>query len=72
MSFSENLVRLQAKNKESNYRLAKDLGVHATTVQNWREGMRPRLEHAARVAEHYGLTVDELMADAPEQDQNTA
>lgn len=60
MSFSENLVRLQFENNETNYRLAKTLGVHATTVQNWRKGRRPLLEHAAKVAEHYGKTIEEI------------
>lgn len=62
MSFSENLIRLQDANHETNYRLAKELGVHQTTIQNWRDGKRPILEHAAKVAAHYGKTVDEMMA----------
>lgn len=61
MSFSEKLVFLQSENHETNYRLAKAIGVHATTIQNWRNGKRPQLEHAARVAKHYGKTVDEMM-----------
>lgn len=68
MSFSENLIRLQSEWHESNYRLAKELGVHATTVQNWREGQNPRLEHVTLVAAHYGLTVDELLASKQDQD----
>lgn len=62
MSFSKNLIRLQTENHETNYRLAKELGVHATTISNWRDGKQPVLEHAAKVAAHYGKTVDEMMA----------
>lgn len=61
MPFSENLKRLQVNNHETNYKLAKEIGVHATTVQNWRDGKVPRLEHAVKVAEHYGKTIDEMM-----------
>jgi len=61
LSFSKNLMRLQTENRETNYRLAKTLGVHATTVQNWREGKIPILEHAAKVAEHYGKTIEDIM-----------
>lgn len=63
MSFSKNLIRLQDANHETNYRLAKEIGVHATTVQNWRDGKKPILEHLAKVAEHYGRTVDDLLKD---------
>lgn len=49
MSFSQNLIKLQQENNESNYRLAKSLGVHASTVQNWRDGRMPQIEHASRV-----------------------
>lgn len=61
LSFSEKLICLQKENGETNYRLAKELGVHATTVQNWRDGKKPLLEHAFRVATHYGKTVEESM-----------
>lgn len=61
MSFSQNLIKLQQENNETNYRLAKSLGVHASTVQNWRDGRMPQIEHASRVAEHYGKTIEEIM-----------
>lgn len=61
MPFSENLINLQKERGLTNYRLAKDLGVHCTTVQNWREGKKPLLEHAWKVATYFGKTVDEMM-----------
>lgn len=61
MSFSNNLIELQKEHGETNYRLAKTLGIHCTTVQNWRDGKTPMLELATRVADHYGKTVDEMM-----------
>ena len=60
--FAQKLVELQRKNHETNYRLAKELGVHPTTIQNWRDGKRPRIEHLLRVAEHYGLSIEEFLS----------
>lgn len=60
MNFPETLSRLQAENMETNYRLAKALGVHQTTVKNWKNGATPQIEHMRRIAEHYGVTVSVL------------
>ena len=61
--FAENLARLQAEKKETNYRLAKELGVHQTSIQNWKNGTTPHPKHIRLVAEHFGVTVDALLAD---------
>ena len=65
MSFSENLVKLQQEHGVTNYRLAKEVGVHASTVRNWIDGVAPRLEHAHKVAAYFGKTVDEMMLCPP-------
>ena len=64
---SENLARLQEKNGETNYRLAKEIGVHQSSIQNWKDGIRPHPKHIKLLAEHYGVTVDELLSDAEDQ-----
>lgn len=61
MSFSENLIRLQKEHAITNYRLSRDIGVHATTVQNWRDGHQPLLEHAKKAADYFGKTIEEMM-----------
>lgn len=61
--FAENLARLQAERGETNYRLAKEIGVHQTSVQNWKSGIKPHPKHVKLVADHYGVTVDELLKD---------
>lgn len=67
MSFKENLAALQEKNFETNYRLAKSIGVHQTTIAKWRDGLaQPRLEHLGRLADHYGCNVNELVSDKKE------
>ena len=60
--FPENLARLQAERGETNYRLAKLLGVHQTSIANWKEGkIKPHPKHVRLLAEHFGVTVEELV-----------
>lgn len=64
MAFSDNLRRAQAARGESNYRLAKSVGVSQTSVKNWRDGKsEPMAVYKRMLAEHYGCTVEELEAD---------
>lgn len=60
MSFRENLVSKMEESKITNYRLSKDIHVHATTIRNWKEGINPILEHIKRVADYFGTTIDEM------------
>lgn len=61
MAFSENLCALMQKGNVSSYKLAKDIGVHISTVSNWKEGRQPILEHAKKVADYFGKTIEEMM-----------
>lgn len=64
MSLATNLCRLQAQRGETNYRLAKELGVTQTSIQNWRTGeTKPLAVYLERLAAHFGCTVEELTAD---------
>ena len=63
MSFAENLSVLQAKHRETNYRLAKEIGVHQSSIANWKSGVTPHPRHIRIVAEHFGVTVDELLSE---------
>ncbi len=63
MNFPERLEKMQMERHETNYKLAKAIGVHQSTVANWKKGMKPQLEHQALLAEHYGCTVDELLKE---------
>ena len=61
MPIADNLCRLQEERNESNYRLAKSLGVHATSVANWREGKtEPMAVYLEKLAAHFGVTVEEM------------
>lgn len=51
--FAENLSRLQEERGETNYRLAKSLGVHQTTIANWKSGeIKPHPKNIEAVAAH--------------------
>jgi len=60
---SKNLARLQAERGETNYKLAKEIGVHQTTIQNWKSGTTPHPKHIQLLASHYGCTTDELLKE---------
>ncbi|MEE0900236.1 MAG: helix-turn-helix transcriptional regulator [Bacteroidales bacterium] len=62
MGFQHNINQLMNEKFISNYRLAKVLNVHATTVANWRKGKQsPQINHIGRIAEYFGCTIEELM-----------
>lgn len=64
MGFSENLIRLQAERGETNYRLAKEIDVSQTSIKNWKESVcRPHPRQVKKLAEHYGVSVDELLKE---------
>lgn len=63
MSFPELLEKMMNERHETNYKLAKEIGVHQSTVANWKKGMTPQLEHRALLANHFGCTVDELLKE---------
>lgn len=67
MGLKENLVRLQSESGETNYRLAKEIGVSQTSVKNWRDGVtHPFPRHVKAIAKHYGVKVEELMGTMPQ------
>lgn len=64
MKFSvKKMDQLQKERGESNYRLAKELGVHQTTIANWKSGTTPHPKHMKLLAEHFGVTLDELVKE---------
>lgn len=62
--FSERLAELMKAKSESNYALAKALDVSNSTVANWLNGKtEPIRSHIKLLADHYGVTVDELLKE---------
>ena len=65
MSFSSNLAYLMKIYGVSNYRLSKYLKSSQTSVKNWLSGENlPYTKTQKQIAELFGVTVDELLADA--------
>lgn len=61
---SKNLARLQAERGETNYRLAKIIGVHQSSIANWKSGENvPHPKNLDLLAEHFGVTIDDLLSD---------
>ena len=60
----KNLERLQKERGESNYRLAKELGVHQTSIAKWKSGTTTHPMHMNLLAEHFGVTLDELVKES--------
>lgn len=59
MRFAQNLNNILIKRKMTRYRLAKELGVHQTTVRNWVDGLTtPKFEMIEKIAKI--LEVDPL------------
>jgi len=42
------------------YRLAKDIGIHQSTISKWKKGKGPSLETAYKVAAYFGVPVESL------------
>lgn len=57
---AENIVRLRREAGESQYDVARSLGVCQGAVSSWERTGRMSLENAAKLASHFGVTVDEL------------
>ena len=63
MGYSQNLCDLMQKSGISSYKLAQKIGVHTSTISNWRNGSTPKLEHLKLVADYFGVSVDDLLSD---------
>lgn len=63
MGYSQNLCKLMEQTNTSSYKLAKEIGVHTSTITNWKDGTIPRVDHLQLVSNYFGVTVDELLAN---------
>lgn len=63
-NFSENLKKLMKKKNISRKQLSQELDIKYTTICEWIKGtMMPRSEALSSLAEYFGITVSELLAD---------
>lgn len=55
-TFATRLNLLMEETGVSNYRLAKDIGVHQSTIVNWKDGRKPRANRIVDVATYFGVS----------------
>lgn len=71
MKFSESLEALMKEKGESNYRLAKEIGVSQTTVANWLSGKNEPIPSIRKLLDqHFGVTVGELLREDSNDDEH--
>lgn len=61
MSFYENFIRLCNERGETPSSVARSIGVDKSAVTRWSKGAMPRGTTAAKLADHFGVTVGELL-----------
>lgn len=57
----ENIRTLRKLHGLTLRRLGEELGVNLTTVESWERGIEPSLANVQRLAEYFGISVDELL-----------
>lgn len=57
----ENIRTLRKLHGLTLRRLGEELGVNLTTVESWERGIEPNLANVQRLAEYFGISVDELL-----------
>lgn len=59
--FFDTFSRLCSKAGVSTYRACTDIGLNRSAVAKWKNGSLPNGATAARLAEYFGVTVDQLL-----------
>lgn len=68
MKFSEKLIALRKARKLSQPEIAKQIGNHWRTYQNYESGVsEPRLSTLIALADFYGISLDELACREPQE-----
>ena len=60
MNIAQQLHTLMVNAKISRSRLAREIGVHTSTVTNWLDGKEPKAEHLSVICEYFGCSLDYL------------
>ena len=65
--FWNKIVQLCNEHNTTPTALVKSLGIAAGSVTKWKNGVLPRSTTAAKIADHFGVTVDYLLGNETEQ-----
>lgn len=68
MPFYENYVRLCNQINKSPSAVAIELKIGKPSVTRWKSGVKPRYATAMKVANYFGVTVEELMGEGIKKD----
>ncbi len=64
MGFPQNLSDIMSSTDTTMYRLAKDIGIHQSTVKHWLTGeYEPKLEMLTKLAEYFNVTYATLLGE---------
>lgn len=66
MNIAQKLQELLTESGISRSRLARELGVHTSTVTNWIEGRPATSKHLAAICAFFGCSLDYLTGTVPE------
>ena len=62
MNFAQRLQEVMKEKQITKYRLAKELGVHQTTVKNWiDEKTIPKFDMAEKIANVLGVPIEDFL-----------
>lgn len=72
MGICSNLDALMNQTGTSSYKLAKAIGVHVSSVTNWRSGKcLPQIEHIQKISKYFNVPVDELIQQKSKMNGDT-
>ncbi len=64
MGFPQNLAEIMSSTDTTMYRLAKDIGIHQSTVKNWLTGeYEPKIEMLKKLAEYFDISYSMLLEE---------
>ena len=67
---ADNLTKLRKKHKLTQVELAHKLGFSDKSVSKWEQGDTiPDIETIKKIADLYGVSVDSLLEDKPQEDE---
>ena len=68
MNFATYLIELMDMNNSSDKDLAEYVGVSRQTIQKWKNGAIPALDKAVKVAEYFGISLDDVYGTKVDRD----
>lgn len=71
MNIAQTLQELMSSNGITRSRLAREIGVHTSTVSNWLDGREVKAENLTALCSYFGCTLDYLAGQTLKQEKAT-